>query len=126
MFLEPAYRLITGSDFKHNSYYCYAATSGIWYNRKYKKRFTDRFNRSLKDTTVEAFEANIAPIVLDDCAVDINNLNEYLDVRGKSYCDAIDSINSNTDSTIHIPSPLNDLLLYYLYKRIQASQIPCP
>lgn len=122
---EPAYRLITGSDFKHNSYYCYAATSGIWYNRKYKEHFTDRFNSSLKDTTVEAFEANIAPIVLDDCAVDINNLSNYLDIRGKSYCDAIDNIN-NADSTVHFPSPLNDLLLYYLYKRIQASQIPCP
>ena len=122
---EPAYHLITGSDFKHNSYYCYAATSGIWYNRKYKERFTDRFNSSLKDTTMEAFEANIAPIVLDDCAVDINNLNNYLDIRGKSYCDAIDSIN-NADSTVHFPSPLNDLLMYYLYKRIQASQIPCP
>lgn len=123
---EPAYHFITGSDFKHNSYYCYAATSGIWYNRKYKERFTDRFNRSLKDTTVEAFEANIAPIVLSDSAVDINNLNNYLDIRGKSYCDAIDSINSGNYDTIQFPSPLNDLLLYYLYKRIQASQIPCP
>lgn len=122
---EPVYRLITGSDFKHNSYYCYAATSGIWYNRRYKERFKDRFNGSLKDTTVEAFEANIAPIVLSDSAIDINNLNNYLDVRGKSYCDAIDIINSGNYNTIQFPSPLNDLLMYYLYKRIQASQIPC-
>ena len=75
---------------------------------------------------MEAFEANIAPIVLSDSAVDINNLNNYLDIRGKSYCDAIDSINSGNYDTIQFPSPLNDLLLYYLYKRIQASQIPCP
>lgn len=122
---EPTYRLITGSNFKHNSYYCYAATSGIWYNRKYKERFTNRFNRSLKDTNVEAFEANIAPIVLSDCAVDIDSLNDYLDVRGKSYCDGIDCLNSGNYDTIQFPSPLNDLLLYYLYKRIQASQIPC-
>lgn len=123
---EPAYRLITGSDFKHNSYYCYAATSGIWYNGRYKERFKDRFNSSLKDATVEAFEANIAPIVLSDNTIDISALNEYLDVRGKVYCDAIDSINSGDYDTIQFPSPLNDLLMYYLYKRIQASQIPCP
>lgn len=123
---EPVYRLTAGSNFKHNSYYCYAATSGIWYNRRYKERFKDRFNGSLKDTTVEAFEANIAPIVLSDSAIDINNLNNYLDVRGKSYCDAIDIINSGNYDTIQFPSPLNDLLMYYLYKRIQASQIPCP
>lgn len=121
---EPIYRLITNSDFKHNSYYCYAATSGIWYNRNYKERFTKRFNVSLKDANNEAFEANIAPIVLDDSAVDINSLVYYLDIRGKSYCDTIDRINNDVHGTIQFPSPLNDLLLYYLYKRIQASQIP--
>lgn len=121
---EPTYRFITGSEFKHNSYYCYAATSGIWYSKGYRKRFTVRFNNSLKDTSTEAFEANIAPIVLSDSAIDIDSLNYFLDVRGKMYYDTIDYINSDNHVPVTVSSPLNDLLIYYLYKRIQASQIP--
>lgn len=121
---EPTYHFITGSEFKHNSYYCYAATSGIWYSKGYRKRFTVRFNNSLKDTSTEAFEANIAPIVLSDSAIDIDNLNYFLDVRGKMYYDTIDYVNSDNHVPVTVPSPLNDLLIYYLYKRIQASQIP--
>ena len=70
---EPIYKRFTGHDFKHNSYYCYAATSGIWYNSKFKERFVSRFVKSLDewskgndDKTIELFEPNIAPLVIDD------------------------------------------------------------
>ena len=69
---EPIYKRITGKDFKHNSYYCYAATSGIWYNSKFKERFVQRFLNSLTiweevgDCHIaQLFEPNIAPLVID-------------------------------------------------------------
>lgn len=81
---EPLVKLFTGNDFKHNSYYCYAATSGIWYNKKYKERFLKRFNKSLEEAVgdpEELFEGFIAPIVLMDKTdeVDMEGLERYLD-----------------------------------------------
>lgn len=36
-----------GVKMKYNAYYCYAATSGIWYDKGFKRRLAKRFNRSL-------------------------------------------------------------------------------
>lgn len=104
---EPIYRLFTGNDFKHNSYYCYAVTSGIWYNKKFTKRFLKRFNKDLEyciGTNEEPFEANIAPLAIPVKDVNLDVLREYLD--GYVMPEAKGSVNS----------PLVALTLYYWYK----------
>lgn len=53
-----------GVKMKYNAYYCYAATSGIWYNKGFKKRLVKRFNKSLA-SGVELFGANLACMVCD-------------------------------------------------------------
>ena len=58
---EPVYRFFAKSDFKHNSYYCYGACSGIWYG-DYKKRFLKQFESHIKKG--ELFEPNIVPFVI--------------------------------------------------------------
>ena len=103
---EPIYRSITGNDFKHNSYYCYAATSGIWYNSNYKKRVTKRFNEQIKksiDGKEELFEANIAPLVLNPNSVDTDNLYAYLNAVPESTTSG------------ELTSPIIDLSLWYWY-----------
>lgn len=103
---EPIYRIITGNDFKHNSYYCYAATSGIWYNANYRERFAKRFNESLTDSIAkgtELFEANIAPLVLDVDSVDIDNLRAYLNAVPEPATSG------------ELTSPILDLSLWYWY-----------
>ena len=106
---EPLYRLFTNSDFKHNSYYCYGATSGIWYNKNYEKNFLKRFNDSLneaKGDREEIFESYIAPLVLKDNEdVDVEKLGEYLYLYPKY---------DETSSTII--NPLEGLILYEFHK----------
>lgn len=106
---EPIYKLITGNDFKHNSYYCYAATSGIWYNNSYKERVKKRFKRSLESNLKdgsELFEVNIAPIVLDTD----NDVRRSLE----SYLMNV----SEPVTTGRVESPLVNLTLYYWWKCI--------
>ena len=107
---EPIYKLIMKSDFKHNSYYCYGATSGIWYNKKYNKNFLKRFNKSLEEKDNEIFETNIAPIVLKDIdGINLEKLEDYIE-------NSIPNYNENDSWT---NTPIDYLLLYnlYLYKK---------
>ena len=108
---EPIYRLFTNSDFKHNSYYCYGATSGIWYSGNYADNFLDRFNKSLKGRKgerEELFESNIAPIVLyGNDKVDKESLGEYL-YKYPKY--------NESDSIIY--NPLEGLILFEFYKNL--------
>lgn len=104
---EPIYKLVTGNDFKHNSYYCYAATSGVWYNNSYKKRFKRRFTDSIKrciETGNTPFEANIAPLVLG-----IDN----------DVCGSLETYLMNVPEPVttgKVESPLMNLTLYYWWK----------
>lgn len=100
---EPIYKLITGKDFKHNSYHCYAATSGIWYNNKFAKRFKKRFNKYLSKGKL--FEGNIAPIVLQD-GCDTNKLKAWLE----SY--------PEPTTTGSVNSPLEFLTMYQFWKSL--------
>lgn len=110
---EPTYRLFTGRDFKHNSYYCYAATSGIWYNSKFKERFFQRFAESLEkwrqddSNNVELFEPNIAPLVIDD-------IDDWYVIK-YDLCDWLERYSPKTDGNV-IYSPLEALTLYEWYK----------
>lgn len=110
---EPLYRLFTKSDFKHNSYYCYGATSGIWYSKNYENNFLKRFNKSLEDTKgerEELFESNIAPIVLiNNKDIDIEKLGEYL-YKYPSY-------NENEEI---IYNPLESLILFEFYRYLNS------
>lgn len=114
---EPILRAFTGSDFKHNSYYCYAATSGIWYNSKFKRRFIDKFNKSIKTAgTGELFEWNIAPFVVGNSdTVNVSDLYNYLcPLIDKWYNIANDFNNGNiADGTYS--SPISMLVLWYMY-----------
>ena len=102
---EPIYKLFTNCDFKHNSYYCYAATSGIWYNSKFKKRFLKKFEKALEQG--ELFEPNLVPLILkpsdlSDSAV--NNLFDYFE-----------SYKEPDDKDICRLNPIEFLILYKWY-----------
>ena len=114
---EPIFKLFTGNDFKHNSYYCYAATSGIWYNKNYKKRFLKRFNKSLVKAVgnpEELFEGFIAPIVLNDSKneVDSEGLERYLDNYPSFQVDTTNAENI-------ISNPIEALILWQFWKSIK-------
>lgn len=108
---EPVYRLITGHDFKHNSYYCYGAASNIWYSKNYKKNFLNKFNKSLKDAKgnrEELFQPMIAPIVLYETeGVDIDGLKAYLEKY--PFFD---------ENETNVTSPIEGLILYEFYKNL--------
>lgn len=119
---EPIYKVFTGSDFKHNSYYCYAAASGIWYGKKFKKRFLKKFNKYLSDG--KAFEPNIVPLVLDkDSEVDTEALLSYLDEEIGTYYDSVKEASEDTIGTEYIfSSPVELLILWYFYRYITEEQ----
>lgn len=74
---EPILQTFCKKNFKHNSYHCYAACSGIWYNKNFVKRVKKRFEKSLE--TGELFVPNIAPLVLREETVDMEKLKNYLE-----------------------------------------------
>lgn len=109
---EPIYRLFTKKDFKHNSYYCYGATSGIWYSKNYVMNFLKRFNKSLEAPQggyEELFQSNIAPIVLTEGKdVNLEGLETYLD-NYEAF---------KAEGTIY--DPLDVLTLYQWYNYIST------
>lgn len=117
---EPIYKAFTGNDFKHNSYYCYAAASGIWYGKKFKKRFLKKFNKYLSDG--EAFEPNIVPLVLDKSSeVDTEALFGYLNEEIRAYYDSVKEASEDTVGTEFIfPNPVELLILWYFYRYISV------
>lgn len=114
---EPILRAFTGSDFKHNSYYCYAATSGIWYNGRFKERFISLFNKSCKTAgDGELFEWNIAPFIVGgSTTINVSDLYDYLcPLIDKWYNIANDFNNGNVvDGTYS--SPISMLVSWYMY-----------
>ena len=97
---EPLYRLLTKKDFKHNSYYCYGACSGIWYG-DYKKRFLQQFEKHIKDG--ELFEPNIVPFVIDYSELS-DNVKKYLD----SY---FEKLPSEIEPGV-LSSPIENLIIW--------------
>lgn len=114
---EPILRAFTGSDFKHNSYYCYAATSGIWYNSKFKRRFIDKFNKSIKTTgTGELFEWNIAPFIVGNSdTVNVSDLYNYLCPLIDKWYNIANDFNSGYVADGTYSSPISMLVLWYMY-----------
>lgn len=121
---EPVYRVFTSSDFKHNSYYCYAATSGIWYNKRFKRRFVNKLNKSIKTVrNGEYFEWNIAPLIHGISAdVDVDSLSYLLTNAIDEYVEVIDSIDSTTNN-INVPSPIWILVSWYWYQALIEAKI---
>ena len=114
---EPVFRAFTGSDFKHNSYYCYAVTSGIWYNSKFKRRFINKFNKSIKTAgTGEPFEWNIAPFIVGSSnTINVSDLYNYLiPLIDKWYNIANDFNNGKIANGVY-SSPISMLVLWYMY-----------
>ena len=121
---EPIYRVFTDSDFKRNSYYCYADTSGIWYNKRFKRRFINKFNESIKIAgTGEPFEWNIAPVI-SGIGIDINisDLFNYLTNAIDNYIDIIDRLEDNKDNVL-VASPIWILVCWYWYRALVEAKI---
>lgn len=114
---EPIYRAFTGSDFKHNSYHCYCATSGIWYNKKFKRRFIDRFNKSIKTAgDGELFEWNIAPFVVGgSTTVNVSDLYGYLLPLIDNWYNIANDFNNGNIVNGTYSSPISMLVLWYMY-----------
>lgn len=114
---EPILRAFTGSDFKHNSYYCYAATSGIWYNSKFKRRFIDKFNKSIKTAgTGELFEWNVAPFVVGNSnTVNVSDLYNYLCPLIDKWYNIANDFNNGYVADGTYSSPISMLVLWYMY-----------
>ena len=97
---EPLYILFTKNDFKHNSYYCYGACSGIWYGN-YKKRFLKQFESNIKKCKL--FEPNLAPFVIS-----CSDLSDKAKKSLKSYFDNLpELVESGT-----VESPLESLVIW--------------
>lgn len=121
---EPIYRVFIGNDFKHNSYYCYAATSGIWYNSKFKKRFVNRFNRSIKTIGKgEPFEWNIAPVIYGiGTNINVTDLFNYLVDAIDNYINIIDDLEDNKDNVV-VSSPIWILVCWYWYRALIEAKL---
>lgn len=121
---EPIYRAFSGSDFKHNSYYCYAATSGIWYNGRFKRRFVNRFNKSIQTVgNGEPFEWNIAPVISGiSTSVNVTDLFNYLTDAIDDYISIIDGLEGNKDDVI-IANPIWILVCWYWYRALIEAKI---
>lgn len=96
----PLVRFV-GAGAKENAIYCYAATSGIWYNKKFKKRLSGRFNDSLTEGML--FGANVAPLVCDPADIDWEAVDFWLDAY-PSY--------SEIDKEENIWSPIEFMIVY--------------
>lgn len=114
---EPVFRAFTGSDFKHNSYYCYAATSGIWYNSKFKRRFINKFNKSIKTAgTGEPFEWNIAPFIVGSSnTINVSDLYNYLLPLIDKWYNIANDFNNGKLADGTYSSPISMLVLWYMY-----------
>lgn len=66
-----------GVKVKKDPYYCYAATSGIWYAGNFKRRLAKLFNRALEDE--EPFGMNLAFLACDPEDIDWNKVREWLE-----------------------------------------------
>lgn len=74
---DPLLRLFKTS-FKTNAIYCYAATSGIWYDKKFARRLSDRFNTSLRKNN-SIFQGNVVFLAGDTDRIDLTLLKKWLD-----------------------------------------------
>ena len=102
---EPLYRLFTKNDFKHNSYYCYGACSGIWYSN-YKKRFLKQFESNIKKGKL--FEPNLVPFVIS-----YSDLSDKAKKSLKLYFDNLpELVESGT-----VESPLESLVVWKWTKK---------
>lgn len=99
---DPLLRLFKTS-FKTNAIYCYAATSGIWYDKKFARRLSDRFNTSLRKNN-SIFQGNVVFLAGDTDRVDYMLLKKWLD----SYPDP--------EREGLVESPIQFLYLYNWYK----------
>lgn len=98
--VDPIYRIFNYDGFKHNSYYCYAATSGIWYC-DFKKHFLKKVEKEAKKRGT-IFEPNLIPLILDPSELSEECRNVFL-----KYFDMYDS---NPEESSN--SPLTFLILY--------------
>ena len=62
----------------HNSYYCYAATSGIWYGPRFRKRIVEQFNKSF-DRGFGLFNPNIVFIAGEHDLIDWDKVKKWLE-----------------------------------------------
>lgn len=99
---DPLLRMFKTS-FKTNAIYCYASTSGIWYNKKFARRLSDRFNTSLRKNN-SIFQGNVVFLAGDTDRIDFMLLKKWLD----SYPDP------EKDGVVE--SPVQFLYLYNWYK----------
>ena len=95
-----------GVKMKYNAYYCYAATSGIWYDKGFKERLAKRFNKSLGGDG-ELFGANLACMVCDRKDIDWEALRLWLD----KYDDPTDK------GMVNSPIQFMYLYLYYSFNK---------
>lgn len=95
-----------GVKMKYNAYYCYAATSGIWYNKGFKKRLAKRFNESLRGGG-DLFGANLACMVCDHKDIDWEALRLWLD----KYDEPTDK------GMVNSPIQFMYLYLYYYFNK---------
>lgn len=73
---EPLLKVF-GEEFKHNSYNCYAATSGIWYGPNFEKKTAKRLNKSLENG--DPYNPNTSFLVSKPEDVDWNLVYKWLD-----------------------------------------------
>lgn len=83
---------------KDNAYYCYAATSGIWYNNGFVKRVAKKLNAS--SPTGELAHSNIAFITCPDKAIDWDVVEAWLEAYPEP------------DTTADMNSPLQFMYIY--------------
>lgn len=119
---EPILGLF-GSEFKHNSYYCYASTSGLWYGPNFEERLSKRFNESVKrsitkETVSEGdlFEYNIIGLIDNPSLVDWTELERWLEL----YPDP--EVKGVIDSPIHFMYLYNWYLKYKDTERIEVHE----
>lgn len=83
---------------KDNAYYCYAATSGIWYNKGFAKRVAKKLNAS--SSTGELAHSNIAFITCADELIDWDLVEAWLEAYPEP------------DTTADMNSPLQFMYIY--------------
>ena len=99
---DPLLRIFKTS-FKTNAIYCYASTSGIWYNKKFTRRLSDRFNTSLRKNN-SIFQGNVVFLAGDTDRIDFMLLKKWLDSYPEPEKDGV------------VESPVQFLYLYNWYK----------
>ena len=114
---EPILQKTIHADFKHHSYHCYAACSGIWYNDGFKDRFRKKFQESLKRFALngkleEIFELSLAPIVLKDEALTSADRDNLMFGFNKF----------NYNYSGYRKSPLEAMIVYEFRKRLIYNQ----